>query len=133
FLGIDRYLYQYKGRSLERVSATAFGNDAANWVAAPLSQGPSPGAANAQVLAVPKPVVISYSVLQAADEAPVIRAAQPVNVDVVFSSLEALTAVELEWFVDEVNSFNEVRTTIAMNPVGNGRFTTATAIPGQVN
>ena len=58
FHGINRYQYQYKGRSLERVSVAGGENDAANWLASPLPAGPSPGAANHSVRAVPKPVVV---------------------------------------------------------------------------
>lgn len=133
FHGINRYQYQYKGRSLERVSVSGGSNDAANWLASPLPAGPSPGAANAVVRAVPKPVVVAFSVLQNADESPVIRAAQPVKVDVTFSSVEGLGSVQLEWFVDDINSTSEPRNTIAMNALGNGRFTVSTAIPGQAN
>ncbi len=133
FLGFDRYPYQYRGRSLERVSTTALSNDAANWLASPLAPGPSPNAANAVTRTTPKPVIVSYSVLQASDESAVIRASQPVELDVFFSSTEALSGVELEWFVDSVEITNEPRATISMTPLGNGRYTVASPIPGQVD
>src|SRR5678815_3918981 len=66
--------YQYKGRSLQRVSATSAANDPGNWVAVRPASGattfadlPTPGAANIVTLAVPKPVVIALSATQLTD------------------------------------------------------------------
>lgn len=132
FLGFSLYTYQYKGRSLQRVSPTAGSNDPANWLASPASPGPTPGSANAVSRAVPKPVVISYNVLQASDESPTVRPSEAVNVSVQFSGTTSLSGVQLEWFVDDVNLFGEARSTITMTDLGNGLWTTApTTIPGQ--
>jgi hypothetical protein len=133
FQGFSLYPYQYKGRSLERVSATAPSNDAANWLASPLSPGPSPGTANAVSLAVPKPVVLASTVVQSSDESPTIRALQPVKVDVLFSSTAPLSEVSLEWFLDDINSTAETRTLIAMMDLGAGRWTTSSPVPGQAD
>lgn len=56
--GLNPLSYQYRGRSLERVSFTHPANDPANWLASPLPGNPSPGRTNAVSRAVPKPVVV---------------------------------------------------------------------------
>jgi hypothetical protein len=48
--GINPLTYQYRGRSLERVSFSHSANDPANWLASPLPGNPSPGRANAVTL-----------------------------------------------------------------------------------
>jgi hypothetical protein len=133
FHGISLYPYQYKGRSLQRVSPTALSNDPANWLASPLSPGPTPGSANAVTRAVPKPVVISFVAAQASDESPTIRASEPVKVDAYFSGTTSLSAVQVEWFVDNIESTAEIRATIPMNDLGNGHWAASASIPGQVD
>ncbi len=136
FLGVSFTPYQYKGRSLQRVSPTASSNDAANWLASPLPGNPTPGTANAVTRTIPKPVVLAFHVSQAVDESPVIRASQTVHVKATFSSTASLSDVQLEWFVDNIEILNqttETRTTIAMTDLGNGQFSTSTAIPGQAD
>jgi hypothetical protein len=133
FLGFAVTPYQYKGRSLQRVSPTAGSNDPANWLASPLSPGPTPGSANAVTLATPRPVVVALTAVQASNESPVIRSGQAVTVTATFSSTVSLSNVQLEWWVDNIEVFNETRTTIAMNAIGNGQYVTATAIPGQAD
>ena len=123
--------YQYKGRSLERVSVTASSNDPANWLASPLNPGPSPGAPNAAIRAVPKPVVVSFAVTQNSDGATIIRAAQQVRIDFAFSSGVALSNVGVEYFLENINAFGETRTTIPATDLGNGRF--MALLPGQVD
>lgn len=133
FLGISRAPYQYKGRSLERVSATATSNDAANWLASPLVSGPTPGVANTVSRATPKPVVVAFNVYQNVDESPIVRAGNSVRVNATFSSATSLSSVQLEFFVDNVNVLNpatETRSTIAMTDIGGGQFVLNTAIPG---
>jgi hypothetical protein len=132
FQGSSLYPYQYKGRSLQRVSPTALSNDPANWLASPLSPGPTPGSANAVTRVVPKPVVVSLLAAQASDESQTIRASEPVKVDAYFSGTTALSSVQVEWFVDDIESTSETRTTIAMNDLGNGHWATSAPIPGQV-
>jgi len=132
--GFSFYPYQYKGRSLERVSATANSNDPANWLASPLATGPTPGRANTITRVDPKPVVIAYTALQSADDSPTIRASQAVRVDVTFSSSLTLSNVQLEWFLDDINSTSETHSFVVMTSQGNNRWTTApSTIPGQVD
>ena len=126
--------YQYKGRSLQRVSASAEGNDPANWLASPLASAPTPGAANAVSLSVPKPVVVAFSVVQASDDSTTIRSAQNVRITAQFSSTAALTSPQVEYFVDAIDgatAYSEPRTTVAMTALGNNQFTAT--LPGQAD
>jgi hypothetical protein len=132
FTGINPITYQYRGRSLERVSFTHPANDPANWLASPLPGNPSPGQANAVSRPIPKPIVISFNVAQASDEATIIRNNAPVRVGCVFSSTNTLSGVSVEWFIDNIDVTNEPRTIISMSvdgPPENGHFTTT--LPGQ--
>lgn len=134
FTGLNPADYQYRGRSLERVSITYPANDPANWLASPLPGNPSPGRPNAVSRSVPKPVVIHYSVQQQADEAAIIRAGQPVLLSTRFSGTNQLANVRIEWFVDDINRTNEPHTVSAMNPEGlpaDARFNAI--LPGQAD
>ena len=126
--------YQYKGRSLQRVSAAAASNDPANWLASPLSPGPTPGAANAVTRAVPKPVALAAGAVQLSDDSAVIRAAQQVRIGITMSSLASLTNVQVEYFVDAIDgatAYSEPRATVAMTALGNDQFTAT--LPGQAD
>ena len=126
FTLLDSATYQYKGRSLERVSVTALSNDPANWLASPLALGPTPGSANAVTRAIPQPVVVGFSTVQASDEAPIIGATQPVRLSCTFSGTAALSQVQVESFVDAIDgptAYSEPRSTVAMTDLGNGQFT----------
>jgi hypothetical protein len=123
--------YQYKGRSLERVSVTGSSNDPANWLASPLAAGPSPGAANAVTRDVPKPVVVAFSTTQSSDGAAIIRANAEVRIDFSFSSTAALSGVVVEYFLENINLFNEPRTIVAATDLGGGRY--MALVPGQAN
>lgn len=129
FVNIDYATVQYKGRSLQRVSSTASSNDPANWLAAV----PNPGTASTTVLSVPRPVVTSFSALQNVDDSPTIRATQPVKIAVQFSSTASLSSVQVEYFIDNIQVFNEARNTINMTDMGGGVYQTSTPIPGQVD
>ena len=138
FTGLNSPAYQYKGRSLQRVSATASSNDPANWVAVRPVLGattfadlPTPGAANIVTRAVPKPVVTGYSVVQTADNATIIRATNTVKITCSFSSTASLTNVQVEYFLDNMNAFGEARTLLAMTALGNGQYTAT--LPGRAN
>ncbi len=137
FTGLNSLAYQYKGRSLQRVSATASSDDPANWlavrpaVAATFADLPTPSAANIVSRAVPKPVVTAYSATQVTDGAAIIRASQPVNITCSFSSTASLTSVQVEYFLDNMNAFGEARLTVAMTAVGNGQYTAT--LPGKAN
>lgn len=126
FTKLTSATYQYKGRSLQRVSATASSGDPANWLASPLT-GPTPGAAQAVTRTVPKPVVIAKSHAQTSDGAVVILPSQAVTVRGTFSGTTNLSAVQLEWFVDLVDSTTETHTTTAMTDLGNGEYSASIA------
>ena len=131
FTLINKDLYQYKGRSLQRFSAAAAGNDPANWLASPLATGPSPGSANASVGTTPLPVVVAINVVQNADEAAVIRQNNPVRVTFTMSATTALSQVEVQYFVDDVNSYVEPRVSVPATSAGGNVF--AAIIPGQAD
>lgn len=127
--GINPLDYQYRGRSLERVSFSAPSNDPANWVASPLPGNPSPGQPNAAGPYL-KPVVVQLHVAQAADGQRLIRRSQPVRIDCAFSS-SALSNVRLEYFVDNIELTNETPALVSMWPVGQANSTWFTAdLPG---
>ena len=130
FTGLFSTNYQYKGRSLQRVSTSWASSDPANWLASPLS-GPTPGAAQVVTRTVPKPVVVARSAVQAADGATLIRSNAAVLVSCTFSATNALSAVTLEFFKDDVNSNTEARTTVAMAGAGTGPY--AATIPAQAD
>ena len=87
--GLNSTNYQYKGRSLQRVSVTWPSSDPANWLASPLT-GPTPGAAQAVTRAIPKPVVVAFSAVQATNGATIIRSNQPVTVNCTYSATNGL-------------------------------------------
>jgi len=117
WIGLNSSNFQYRGRSLERVSVTWPANDPANWVASPLPGNPSPGRVNAGTRAVPRPVVTAFSVVQTNDGAMMIGPGQPARLDVVFSATNQLSAVTAEFFLDDINSTAEPRTSVALAPV----------------
>ncbi|MBS0657489.1 MAG: lamin tail domain-containing protein [Verrucomicrobia bacterium] len=132
FTGLNSADYQFKGRSLQRVSVTAASSDPANWLASPLS-GPTPGSPQAVTRAVPKPVVVAQSYAQVSDGATIVRANQQVRIDCTYSSTASLSGVVVEYFVDDINSTSETRTSVAMTetPAGSGKYTAT--LPGQVD
>jgi len=130
FTGLTSMSYQYKGRSLQRVSVTANSNDPANWLASPLT-GPTPGGPQAVTRSVPKPVVVAQARVQTADNSTIVRAGVGVTVACTFSSTEKLSAVQVEYFLDDINSTSETRTKVTMTNLGNGRYTAS--LPGQAD
>lgn len=128
---IDPLPYQYRGRSLERVSDTADSNDPANWIASPLAAGPSPGRVNSTVRAIPQPVVGALRAYQASNESTLIRASQTVRVDLTFTSTASLSNVRLEYFIDNIDATNETHTFVTMTDLGSGQYTAN--IPGQAD
>jgi Lamin Tail Domain/CotH kinase protein len=132
--GLNSYAYQYRGRSLERVSFSHPANDPANWLASPLATGPTPGRANTVQLTVPRPVITAFSVVQASDGAAIIHSNQPVRIDVTFSATNQLANVSVEYFIDDLNQTNEAHSMISLAPVTtpfDGRFTGS--LPGSTN
>lgn len=130
FTGLTATNYQYKGRSLQRVSTTWASGDPANWVASPLT-GPTPGTAQSATRTVPKPVVVAQSAVQVSDGATIVRSNQAVSVNCTYSSTTNLGSVTLEYFVDDINATNETRTSVVMTDLGSGSY--AASIPGQTN
>jgi len=132
--GLNSYDYQYRGRSLERVSFSHSGNEPANWLASPLATGPTPRRTNSVQQAVPKPIVTAFSVVQAGDGQTIIRSNQPVHIDVTFSATNGLSNVSVEYFIDNINLTNETPSTLPLTAVVNpsdGRYTGT--LPGQTN
>ncbi len=129
--GVPETNYQYRGRSLERVSFTASGDDPANWLASPLPGEPSPGQPNAVHRDPPLPVVVQLSVSQAGDGQPMIRPNQAVQVAAVFSATNELGSVQLEYFLQNLNATNLTTTNVVMQPVGApGQATFQVTVPG---
>ena len=132
--GLNSAAHQYRGRSLERVSFSHASSDPANWLASPLATGPTPGRVNSVQLAVPRPVVSSRSIAQAGDGSLVIRSNQPVRLDVAFTATNQLANVSVEYFVDDINLTNEVRSVLSLTPLtspSDGRYTAT--LPGFSN
>jgi hypothetical protein len=128
FTGLDSTNYQYKGRSLQRVSVTWPSNDPANWLASPLT-GPTPGAAQAVTRTIPKPVVVAQTFVQATDGAAIVRPTTAATITCSYSSTNSLSNVSLEYFIDNINLTTETRTTVTMTDLGSGHYTAT--IPGQ--
>jgi hypothetical protein len=128
FTGLTSSNYNFKGRSLQRVSVNWPSSDPANWLASPLN-GPTPGAPQAVTRSAPKPVIIAQNYAQTSDGATIVRPASAVTVNCTFSAIPPLGAVTLEYFVDNVNSTAETKTSIPLNDLGGGKFTAS--IPGQ--
>jgi hypothetical protein len=134
FTLINSASYQYKGRSLQRVSASSASNDPANWVAvrpSPFADLPTPGGPNIVTRAVPKPVVTALSATQLSDGAVIIRNTAQVKILATFSSNASLSNVQCEYFVDNINAFGEVPTAVAMTALGNNQF--SATLPMQAN
>lgn len=131
--GLRNLDYQYRGRSLERVSFSHPSNDPANWLGSPIPGNPSPGKPNAIRREHPLPIVTSISVLQALDRQALIRMNQPVRVEVVLSSLQELGPLELEYFADNINLSDEPVTKIAMTAIQSGGTSFTATIPGMAD
>ncbi|MBN9689752.1 MAG: lamin tail domain-containing protein [Verrucomicrobia bacterium] len=132
--GLNSRDYQYRGRSLERVSYSHPSDDPANWLASPLAPGPSPGRSNAVQREVPLPIVLTRDVRQRPDGSEVIRAGNPVWVECGFSAGAGIGNVRLEWYREDLNTLLKPTTAQPMWPVGSGldaRF--QAEVPAQTN
>lgn len=132
FTGLRELDYQYRGRSLERVSVKHPASDPANWLASPLPGNPSPGRPNAVVADVPKPVVVAFNAAQASNESALIRSGQAVRIQCAFSSVASLSNAAVEWFVDNIEVTGEptqIAPMTADEPASAGRF--SVILPGQ--
>lgn len=116
--GLKSSDYQYRGRSLERVSFTHPANDPANWLASPVGGDPSPGKANAVSRSVPLPIVSQFTVSQTNADSSAIRSGQPVRLWCQFSSAAGLAKVNVEWFVDDIESTGEPTVLTPLAPEG---------------
>jgi hypothetical protein len=114
--GINSALHQYRGRSLERVSFDWPANDPANWLASPLSAGPTPGRTNSVRRDAPLPIVLSVSAVETATGTIIIRSNQTVRIDVSFSASNPVSNVSVEYFLDNIDVTNEARLTQALTP-----------------
>ncbi|MHC1763520.1 MAG: lamin tail domain-containing protein [Verrucomicrobiia bacterium] len=130
FTGLRETDYQYRGRSLERVSVKHPASDAANWLASPLPGEPSPGQPNAVMADAPKPVVVSFDVAQSSNDAALIRNGESVRIDCAFSSLESLSDVGVEWFLEDIETTGEP-TQVASMTAEAGGF--SVVLPGQAD
>ncbi|MFM1770529.1 MAG: hypothetical protein RJA22_3058 [Verrucomicrobiota bacterium] len=115
--GLRSTNFQYRGRSLERVSVTWAANDPANWLASP-TNGPSPGRSNAVVRAIPRPVVIAVAAYATTNGDPIIRSNQTVRLECQFSSTNQLSSVSVQYFIDDINLTTETLTISSMTPYG---------------
>jgi PKD repeat protein len=109
----------YKGYSLERVSFDIPSSDVSNWAPSPLD-GATPGRANASARATPLPIVIDQSAQPAAGTDPLIRSSQQVLIQALFSPPGLVSAVDLQYFVDDVAATGEPVTTVPMGDDGTG-------------
>lgn len=130
FTGLTSSSYNFKGRSLQRVSTSWASGDPANWLASSLT-GPTPGSAQSVTRTVPKPVVTAQNYAQTSDGSILVRASQAVTVNCTFSATSSLSSVTLEYFLDDVNSTTETKSTVTMTDLGSGKYTAS--IPGQVD
>ncbi|MSU37005.1 MAG: hypothetical protein EXS36_18290 [Pedosphaera sp.] len=129
--GLRNLDFQYTGRSLERVSFAHPANDPANWLASPAPGAPSPGHANSIQRNQPLPVVVQLIAHQSVDQHRLIRQNQPVRMDAAFSATNQIEAVELEYFVDNIELTTETITNVLMTATGDASSARFTAlIPG---
>ena len=91
--------HRYRGISLERVSFAVPSGEIANWVPSPLD-GATPGKANSLARPEPLPVVYDTEVHAQGSAEKLIRADQPVLIQVRFGPKAPSGLVELEFFVD---------------------------------
>ena len=111
--------HQYLGRSLERVSFSVASNEVANWVASPLD-GATPAAENVGARATPLPVVDDILVLpdDATSSDDPIRSSDEVQIQASFTPAPPQGDVELEYFVENVQTTNETISRVDMHDDG---------------
>lgn len=97
-----------RGVSLERVNLMLPADDPANWVPSPVD-GATPGAANAGAAEQPDAIVLALDRVGA-------------ELGATVSAHPGLTAVELEWFIDDVAVTGEATARVAMRDAGAGRW-----------
>lgn len=104
--------HRYKGHSLERVSFALPTSDPANWAPSPLD-GATPGAANASAAETPPVIVLDRERTAGvgADE-----------LSVTLSAHGAASAVEVEYFLDDIARSDEPITRVAASEQGERRY-----------
>lgn len=112
--GLDLDLIQYRGSSLERVSASYSGNAPENWRASDPLTHPTPGMKNTIVSVLPDPIVTFYKLRQSSDGEPVIRPSESATLTCAFSSEKDITEVIAEYFIDDLNSNDEIILSVPM-------------------
>jgi len=131
--GISELSHQYRGRSLERISMTWGSHDPANWLASPLTPGPSPGRPNAVSLPQPFPVVTQFRALSPTGSV-LIRANEAVTVEATLSPHPNPPAqLQLEYFRDDINATSEARTVLSMAAVADQPGKWRATVPGQAS
>jgi hypothetical protein len=117
--------YQYRGRSLERVSFDVGSDEISNWIPSPL-EGPSPGRLNS-MQGVP-PTIVQSKVLRWSGNGVFIRSADTVKIVIGFSQLGSFRDPKLEYFVDDVQKVSEP---IAVVPLELNNGTYEASLPAQ--
>ncbi len=94
--------HEYKGHSLERVSADVASLAVSNWAPSPLD-GATPGKANASANPAPPTIVEAITMTWSGTDK-LIRSADTVTLSVTFSTLGKYTSPQLQYFVDDVHA-----------------------------
>lgn len=108
---LNKAAYQFRGRSLERVSYDVPASEISNWVPSPLD-GPSPGRANSLSGAPPTIVTSKLTRWSGADS--LIRAGDTVKLSFGLSTLGSFANPQLEYFVDDVQVKGEPTTVVPL-------------------
>ena len=111
---ITKAMYQYRGRSLERVSYDVPSDEISNWVPSPLD-GPSPGRANS--LSGAPPTIVNGKLTRWSGSDPLIRSTDTVKLSFTFSTLGSFSNPQLEYFVDDMQVTGEPTTTVPLTLV----------------
>ena len=113
--------HRYRGHSLERVSFAVAASAVANWTASPLD-GATPGRPSSNARPMPLAVVETLYPAPVSSQEALIRAGDQVRIHVRFTSTGALpaSALEVEYFVDDVARTDEAVQTAALVDDGTG-------------
>ncbi|WP_428267828.1 CotH kinase family protein [Haliangium sp.] len=111
--------HRYLGRSLERVSFEVDAFEVANWVASPLD-APTPGRPNAGARNRPLAVVLDHQASPMGATDALIRDTDEVLMRVRLSDDPEGEAVELDYFVDDLDRTDETITTVPLLDDGQG-------------
>jgi hypothetical protein len=115
--------HRYRGYSMERVSFSFPATEPANWVASALD-APTPGSANSAARPVPHAVARAHGVSPLSGQGP-IRGGEQALMRVQMSSVGAIDAAELEYFVDDVTRTGEPVSSTTLHDDGTSGDATA--------